>query len=216
MRFHPDYGKKKASVTEVFGVATGLPAPPDAGRGGSDGPGTYRRIADGNYDIVFKGVGGGRGKGTPTQSTVVEAIEDVPPTPGTSTVVPAIGFISMGSSTRVRSRPRYTLQCPVHSTVVPAIEDKPATRDESTVVEQDKAGKGVEKGGWMEFNKTGKVVEQDKAGNAAEHKAAVDTDEFIEVWRWPGWAVSGGSTSSSSGWNQGWNSRSDWQSGWNK
>ena len=88
-RFHPDYTKRRAATSLVLGVANNLPAPPDAGRGGSDGLGTYRRITDGNYDVVER-KGGGKGKGKPTQSTVVEAIEDVPPTPGTSTVVHAI------------------------------------------------------------------------------------------------------------------------------
>ena len=65
-RFHPEWGKRKAPTERVLGVATDLPAPPDAGIGGSDGPGTYRRITSGAYENR-------RGYYTPTQSTVVEA-----------------------------------------------------------------------------------------------------------------------------------------------
>ena len=64
-RLHPDYTKTKAETAKVEGVPKGLPTPPDAGRGLSDGRGTYRRITRGNYTVEES-----------TQSTVVEAIED--------------------------------------------------------------------------------------------------------------------------------------------
>ena len=57
-----------------------LPGPPDAGRGMSDGKGTYKRITRANYD-------GGEGKAKPNESTFVEEVEDEPHTPEESTVV---------------------------------------------------------------------------------------------------------------------------------
>ena len=194
MRFHPDYSKKKASVSEVLGVATNLPAPPDAGRGGSDGPGTYRRITDGNYDVVER-KGGGKGKGKPTQSTVVEviAIEDMPPTPGTYTVVHAI-------EDRV----------PDESTVV---EKGKAGK----AVEKGNAGKASICGGGHTGKGKAAVAETPwPLFDGAAHRAAVDEHKLAwNGWRWT-LSAYGSSTSSSTGWNQGSWSSSDWQSGWNQ
>ena len=115
-RFHPRYSKKLAATAKVEGVPIGLPTPPDAGRGLSDGPGTYRRIINGNYDVVES-----------TQSTVVEAIDD--------TADPGTRDPSTLASTCSNASPN-----PGEEFVF-----KAAARDESTVVEQGKERKGDEK-----------------------------------------------------------------------
>ena len=186
-------------MSQVVGVATGLPAPPDAGRGGSDGPGTYRRISDGNYDIV----GGGTGKCTPTQSTVVEAIED-----------------DRGE--------RPCIVAGVQSTVVEAIEDgqpvvlaikddprfddwRPAKRDWDPVVEQSlgMASQAVPQcpylaeSSWPLFS-------------VQEHKA--DAKEIGSPWTRPertsSYSPGREQSSSSSGWWSGAGWKTGWDRGW--
>ena len=106
----------------------------------------------------------------------MEAIEDVQPTPG-------------------------------NSTVVEAIEDKPPTRAEYTVVPKGKAGKA---GGQQH---TSAVAEtQWPLVDGAAHKAAVAEP----TWEWTDWkgAGHGSSSSSSTGWGQGWKSPSEWKSYW--
>ena len=112
-RFHSDYNKRKAATAKVEGVPIGLPAPPDAGRGLSDGPGTYRWITRGNYDVEES-----------TQSTVVEAIED--------TADPGTRDPSTLASTNSNANPSPSKKCP----------SRDAIRDLSTIVEQGKGGLG--------------------------------------------------------------------------
>ena len=122
-RFHPDYSRCRAATAKVEGVPIGLPSPPIHGRGESDGPGTYRWITNGNYDVVER-----------TQSHL-EAIEDTAD-PGTCATLTSAdthihGSFKKKSETRSSSTAEFVF--------------KAAARNESTVVEQGKKGKGDEK-----------------------------------------------------------------------
>ena len=225
-RFHPDYTKKKAGAVKVLGLAPSLPQGPAAGRGLSDGPGTFRRISDGNYNPVVNiavapppptPVGPlppppptRPVPGAPPQSTVVEAIEDghvssMSSRPSGASIDASIDVGALRPDA-IR-RHSQTEQ----NEISDAIEEGLATIHESTVVEPDKAGKGVAKGEWLELDKAGEDVDPDKAVKGDEQKPAVDKD--TDQWRRS--RASGSSASSSSSWEaRGWNSGSDWGQGW--
>ena len=57
-RFHTSFTTNKVEIATA-GTGLVLPGPPLAGKGKSDGPGTYKRHTAGNYDASFRGTGKG-------------------------------------------------------------------------------------------------------------------------------------------------------------
>ena len=62
VRFHTNYSNNKVEVAKVCATKE-LPKPPRKGKGRSDGRGTYRRIAEGNYDQSVRSSQGNHGGG---------------------------------------------------------------------------------------------------------------------------------------------------------
>ena len=65
VRFHTNYRNNKVEVAKVSGgrATEELPKPPRKGPGKSDGPGTYRRQTQGNYDEIARSSQNNRGGG---------------------------------------------------------------------------------------------------------------------------------------------------------
>ena len=79
VRFHTSLTNNKVEVATVSGrdgAALVLPGPPAAGKGTSDGRGTYRRQTNGNYDPPPPRKGKGKGKGKDEPPGLAPVLEE--------------------------------------------------------------------------------------------------------------------------------------------